>query len=168
MINIELKYNAYTRETSFSDGSRECDDFLLAHEGEELNLWIDRFLTNLIDTYNAELSLTFAGIERDCDIVNDAVENYNHNTNSFKILFRRNVNKSNSNSSKDKIEKLRELYAEMRSENCPFEELRTDKNIEKSFNTALDTEFEIAVVATMSSGKSTLINAMLGLSLIHI
>ena len=166
MINIELKYNAYTRETSFSDGSRECDDFLLAHEGEELNLWIDRFLTNLIDTYNAELSLTFAGIERDCDIVNDAVENYNHNTNSFKILFRRNVNKSNSNSSKDKIEKLRELYAEMRSENCPFEELRTDKNIEKSFNTALDTEFEIAVVATMSSGKSTLINAMLGTELL--
>lgn len=166
MINIELKYNAYTRETSFSDGSRECDDFLLAHEGEELNLWIDRFLTNLIDTYNAELSLTFAGIERDCDIVNDAVENYNHNTNSFKILFSRNVNKSNSNSSKDKIEKLRELYAEMRSENCPFEELRTDKNIEKSFNTALDTEFEIAVVATMSSGKSTLINAMLGTELL--
>lgn len=166
MINIELNYNAYTRETSFSDGSRECDDFLLAHEGEELNLWIDRFLTNLIDTYNAELSLTFAGIERDCDIVNDAVENYNHNTNSFKILFRRNVNKSNSNSSKDKIEKLRELYAEMRSENCPFEELRTDKNIEKSFNTALDTEFEIAVVATMSSGKSTLINAMLGTELL--
>ena len=166
MINIELKYNAYTRETSFSDGSRECDDFLRTHEGEELNLWIDRFLTNLIDTYNAELSLTFAGIERDCDIVNDAVENYNHNTNSFKILFRRNVNKSNSNSSKDKIEKLRELYAEMRSENCPFEELRTDKNIEKSFNTALDTEFEIAVVATMSSGKSTLINAMLGTELL--
>lgn len=166
MINIELKYNAYTRETSFSDGSRECDDFLLAHEGEELNLWIDRFLTNLIDTYNAELSLIFAGIERDCDIVNDAVENYNHNTNSFKILFHRNVNKSNSNSSKDKIEKLRELYAEMRSENCPFEELRTDKNIEKSFNTALDTEFEIAVVATMSSGKSTLINAMLGTELL--
>lgn len=166
MINIELKYNAYTRETSFSDGSRECDDFLLAHEGEELNLWIDRFLTNLIDTYNAELSLTFAGIERDCDIVNDAVENYNHNTNSFKILFRRNVNKSNTNSSKDKIEKLRGLYAEMRSENCPFEELRTDKNIEESFNTALDTEFEIAVVATMSSGKSTLINAMLGTELL--
>ena len=54
----------------------------------------------------------------------------------------------------------------MRSENCPFEELRTDKNIEKSFNTALDTEFEIAVVATMSSGKSTLINAMLGTELL--
>ena len=35
MINIELKYNAYTRETSFSDGSRECDDFLLPDEGRE-------------------------------------------------------------------------------------------------------------------------------------
>ncbi|WP_296689511.1 dynamin family protein [Treponema sp. UBA6852] len=167
MINIDLKYNAYTRETTFSDGSRNSDDFLLAHEGEELNLWIDSFLTNLIDTYNSELSLCFDGIERDCDIVEDAVRNYNQNTNSFKILYRRKVNRSNTNpSSKNKIEKLRELYAEMRSESCPFEELRTDKNIEKSFNTALDTEFEIAVVATMSSGKSTLINAMLGTELL--
>ena len=32
MTNIDLKYNAYTRETSFSDGSRNCDDFLLAHD----------------------------------------------------------------------------------------------------------------------------------------
>ena len=61
MINIDLKYNAYTRETTFSDGSRNSDDFLLAHEGEELNLWIDSFLTNLIDTYNSELSLCFDG-----------------------------------------------------------------------------------------------------------
>ena len=134
MTNIDLKYNAYTRETSFSDGSRNCDDFLLAHDGEELTLWIDSFLLNLIDTYNSEISLSFTGIERDCDIVDDAIKNYNENTNSFKILFRRKVNKSNTNSSsKNKIEKLRELYAEMRSENCPFEELRTDKNIEKSF-----------------------------------
>ena len=51
MTNIDLKYNAYTRETSFSDGSRNCDDFLLAHDGEELTLWIDSFLLNLIDTY---------------------------------------------------------------------------------------------------------------------
>ena len=167
MINIELKYNAYTRETSFSDGARERDDFLLAHDGEELNLWIDSFLTNLVDTYNSELRLTFTGIERDCDIVDDAVKNHNQNTNSFEILFRRNVIKSNTNvGTKNKIDKLRDLYAEMRSENCPFEELRTDKNIEKSFNTALDTEIEIAVVATMSSGKSTLINAMLGTELL--
>lgn len=167
MINIELKYNAYTRETSFSDGSRNCDDFLLAREGKELNSWIDDFLKNLIDTYNSEISLSFTGIERDCDIVEDAIKNYNENTNSYKILYRRKVNKSNTNSSsKNKIEKLRELYAEMRSENCPFDELRTDKELEQSFNKALDTEFEIAVVATMSSGKSTLINAMLGTELL--
>lgn len=166
MINIDVKYNPYTMETNFTDGIRNSDDFLVAHEGEELTSWIESFLVNLVDTYNSEVSLNFTGIERDCDVVEDAVKNYNQNTKSFKISFCRNERKDSPNSSsKNKIEKLRELYVEMRSESCPFEKLRTDKNIEKSFNRALDTEFEIAVVATMSSGKSTLINAMLGAEL---
>lgn len=167
MINIDVKYNPYTMETDFTDGIRNSDDFLVAHDGEELTSWLENFLINLVDTYNSEISLNFTGIERDCDIVEDAVKNYNQSTKSFKIVFCRNQsNDSLNSSSKNKIEKLRELYAEMRSESCPFEKLRTDKNIEMSFSRALDTEFEIAVVATMSSGKSTLINAMLGTELL--
>lgn len=167
MINIDLQYNPYTRETVFADGSRESDEFLTAHDGEEISIWISEFLSYLIDTYNADISLTFSGIERDCDTVDDSVKIFNQNSKGFKISFRRKVNKTQTDSSsKNKIEKLRDLYAEMRSEKCPFEELRTDQNIDKSFNTALNNEFEIAVVATMSSGKSTLINAMLGTELL--
>lgn len=167
MINIDLRYNPYTRETEFSDGSQNSNVFLTAHDGEELVSWIDSFLINLIETYNTDICLNFTGIERDCDTIEDAIEDYNQNTSSFEFSLYKNVEKLTSDSStKNKIEKLRELYAEIRSENCPFEVLRTDKNIEKSFNTALDTEFEIAVVATMSSGKSTLINAMLGTELL--
>lgn len=167
MANIDLQYNPYTRETSFTDGNQTSDNFLVSHEGEELTSWIDSFLINLIDTYNEDVSLNFTGIERDCDSVEDAVKSYNNDTKSFKISFRRNVKRGQTDSSsKNRIEKLRELYSEMRSENCPFDELCTDSNIEKSFNNALDNEFEIAVVATMSSGKSTLINAMLGTELL--
>ncbi|WP_342405622.1 dynamin family protein [Brevibacillus sp. FSL K6-2834] len=43
----------------------------------------------------------------------------------------------------------------------PFEELRSE-GIRKNFEKALSSEFEIAVIATVSSGKSTLINALLG------
>ncbi len=163
MANIELKYNPYTRETEFSDGARTEDDFLTSHSGQELSSWCAEFITYLIDTYNENVNLTFNGIERDCDTFTDAVSEFNAESKNFSVTFRRKVNRTRSDSSaKNKIEKLRELYTEMRSDTCPFEELRTDNNIEQSFNKALDAEFEIAVVATMSSGKSTLINAMLG------
>ena len=167
MANIQLEYNPYTRETVFTDGSRASDEFLTTQEGKEISTWIKEFLTRLVDTCNENVELTFSGIERDCDTVGDAVSEFNKEGSGFKVTFRRNVKRGQTDSSsKNRIEKLRELYAEMRSENCPFDELRTDSNIEKSFNNALDNEFEIAVVATMSSGKSTLINAMLGTELL--
>jgi len=167
MANIQLEYNPYTRETVFSDGSRKSDEFLSSHEGKEICTWIKEFLARLVDTCNENVELSFSGIERDCDTVGDAVSEFNKETSGFKVTFRRNVKRAQTDSSsKNRIEKLRELYSEMRSEKCPFEELRTDSNIEKSFNNALDNEFEIAVVATMSSGKSTLINSMLGTELL--
>ena len=59
----------------------------------------------------------------------------------------------------DKFSRLEELVQMMKE--GPFEQLR-DERIELNFQKALNSEFEIAVIATMSSGKSTLINAILG------
>jgi len=65
-----------------------------------------------------------------------------------------------------KIEKLKSLYNYIRSKDCPFADICDSSKIEKSFEKIFDDDFEIAVVATMSSGKSTLINAMLGTELL--
>ena len=46
----------------------------------------------------------------------------------------------------------------------PFDELRSE-DIKKSFSLAKSEDFEVCVVATMSAGKSTLINSMLGTKL---
>lgn len=163
MAKIEVKYNPYTRETAFSDGAHTEVEFLSNNDGKELSVWCADFIEYLVDTYNEDIALTFEGIERDCDTVDDTVKAFNEKSSRFKVTLRRKVNRSQSASgTKTKIEKLRELYDEMRSDKCPFAELRDNKDIDKAFNTALNTEFEIAVVATMSSGKSTLINAMLG------
>lgn len=164
MTNIELKYNFATKECMFSDGGRSSDDFIIARSGEEIANWCEELLVHFIETYNEDISLTFEGIERDCDTLEDAIEKFNSDTrNSKKITFNKKIIRSSKDSlSGSKIEKLREFYNELKSESCPFDEIRTDKNIEMAFNKALDSEFEIAVVATMSSGKSTLINAMLG------
>ena len=65
-----------------------------------------------------------------------------------------------------KIEKLKLLYNYIRSKNNPFVDICDSPKIEKSFEKIFDDAFNIVVFATMSSGKSTLINAMLGMELL--
>ena len=163
MTNIELKYNFGTKECAFSDGTRTEDDFISSKSGSELSLWCGELLLHLVDTYNEDIALTFTGIERDCDTMADAVERFNEKSDKKIRPFTRKILRQNENAeSGSKIEKLKDFYRELTSESCPFDEIRNDKDIENAFNTALNSDFEIAVVATMSSGKSTLINAMLG------
>ena len=59
---------------------------------------------------------------------------------------------------KDKEEAIQEVFDEIQS--GPFEELR-QPDVIKAFNMAKSSDFEVNVVATMSAGKSTLINSLL-------
>lgn len=165
MATINLSYNFGTRECTFNDGSRNRDDFLEARKGMELSQWCGEFLGYLTNAYNDEITLDFSGIERDCDTMKDAVEEFNLR-NAKKVNIKCEILRSQDSASGAKIEKLRGFYKELTSDECPFDEIRNDKNIENAFNKALNTEFEIAVTATMSSGKSTLINSMLGKELL--
>lgn len=165
MTTINLSYNFGTRECTFSDGSRNKDDFLEARKGKELSQWCGEFLGHLTNAYNDEISLDFSGIERDCDTMKDAVDEFNSKSEK-KINIKCRILRSQDSATGAKIEKLRSFYNELTSAECPFDEIRNDKNIENAFNKALNTEFEIAVTATMSSGKSTLINSMLGKELL--
>lgn len=165
MTTINLSYNFGTRECTFKDGSRNRDDFLEARKGKELSQWCGEFLGHLTNVYNDEISLDFSGIERDCDTMKDAVDEFNSKSEK-KISIKCSILRSQDSATGAKIEKLRSFYNELTSDECPFDEIRNDKNIETAFNKALNTEFEIAVTATMSSGKSTLINSMLGKELL--
>ena len=59
---------------------------------------------------------------------------------------------------KDKEDAIQEVFDEI--QNGPFEELR-QPDVIKAFNMAKSSDFEVNVVATMSAGKSTLINSLL-------
>ncbi len=59
----------------------------------------------------------------------------------------------------DKESAIDEIFDEIQA--GPFEELK-QPNLIRAFNLAKGKEFEVNVVATMSAGKSTLINALLG------
>ena len=65
-----------------------------------------------------------------------------------------------SKGSEDRLAELEKLFEEMQRD-CPFEDLKT-KQVQDNFYNAISSEFEVSVIATMSSGKSTLINSLLG------
>lgn len=165
-----MSYDPYLKEAKLEDASGQSDEWLEAQKkgGKEFSEWCNDFLQYLIRKYNDNVEIEFSGIERDCDTLEDAVTNFNKNGTEFRVtLVRCEARKSETlESGSSKIEKLKLLYNELRSADCPFPDLRDNNKIEESFNKALDTDFEIAVVATMSSGKSTLINAMLGTELL--
>ena len=74
----------------------------------------------------------------------------------------------NKNTAKDadpyqKMLKLKELYQQL--QDGPIEEFKTE-DIQQNFDTAINSDFRIVIVAPMSSGKSTLINAIVGRDLL--
>ena len=170
MKNIQMSYNPYLKEAQLEDGSGKTDEWLEAQkkDGKEFSEWCNEFLHYIIRKYNDDVGIEFNGIERDCDSLEDSIIAFNKSGTDFRItLMRRDVRESESlESGRSKIEKLKLLYNDLCSTDCPFPDLRDNNKIKESFNKALDTDFEIAVVATMSSGKSTLINAMLGTELL--
>lgn len=168
MKEIKLRYDAYRMEASCADGSMR--DFFAPKCGKvPLDKWCDDFLKEVVKNENSDVCIELSALERDCNTMEDAVEAYNkQNKGGFKITFKSNIQKSiaaNSDVSQ-KLKKLTEIYSRIKEASCPFEELKNNANIDRNFQKAQDKEYEIAVVATMSSGKSTLINAMLGRELL--
>ncbi|WP_086252395.1 dynamin family protein [Campylobacter devanensis] len=168
MKEIKLSYDAYRMEASCADGSMK--DFFAPKFGKvPLDKWCNDFLIEVVKNENSNVCVELSALERDCETMEDAVEAYNEqNSDGFKITFKANIQKSiatNSNVSQ-KLKKLNEIYSRVKEDSCPFEELKNNANIDRNFQKAQDKEYEIAVVATMSSGKSTLINAMLGRELL--
>lgn len=161
MTTLEISYNHYTYEIKFKDDRTELDEWIAERNGKKsLEEWCLDALVYFEQKYRDDLKIVFTGICQDCDFFEDTLEQ-NISKLSIDVTFvRKEIAQT------DSIKKMKSLYAQMKDASCPFKELRENKDIEDNFNKALNNEFEIAVVATMSAGKSTLINAMLGTELL--
>lgn len=157
MTEVFIRYNPYKVETQILYDNEEIsqESQLAKFKSERLQVWLDQLIDILIDELNeTEFQLVFQGTLPDYDDVIEACERYNQSkTAEIKLAHIPAEGKD------DKISDLTQLVHEM--QHGPFEELRSD-TIRKNFEKALSSDFEIAVIATMSSGKSTLINSLLG------
>ena len=162
MTNFDLTYNPFSKEKKFLVNGEEDSFTECWGEGnKELSEWCSVFFEKLYKKYNdSEMRVKFKGIVRDIEFLEDAKDAYVKRNESVKIEI---IDNGCSNTT-DKLGDLKSLFKRMQEES-PFEELKSEE-IRRIFDACVSSEFEMAVVATMSSGKSTLINAMLGRELL--
>ena len=154
MKQVKIKYNPYIVETEITvEGQKPKANSALNVEKKRLQEWIEKLPQILLDEYrDSNITIDFTGTESDYEDIESSF-----NACKDKISATCNFHKTADITDVEK--KIDKIFEEIK--NGPVAELK-DKKIIQAFEKAKDSKFEINVVATMSSGKSTLINALLG------
>lgn len=161
MKELFIKYNPYILETEITvDGRPLADNSPLrerSEKGSHLQEWVEDLPQMLLEEYNdREFMVTFHGTTPDYEDVTEVF------TDAYKKgLLTATLDRIPAKETADKEKLIEEVFLEIQSEDCPFEELKSP-DLTVAFEDAKNSDFKVCVVATMSAGKSTLINAMLG------
>lgn len=159
MAQVYVKYNPYKMETQIKiNGKQISDDSLLYKvvKGKRLQEWIGKFPAMLTEELNnVKFDVEFYGMPLDWDDFEDAFEQARANN----IIGDVNLKFTEGKSNEAINEKIVEAFTDLQQ--GPVDDFRDPKLI-KAFENINNLIFPINVIATMSSGKSTLINALLG------
>lgn len=154
MKKVYIKYNPYKVVTEILIDGEAVNKKSELNIGEErLQVWIEKLPQMLVDECNTkDFEITFHGTILDFeDLVAVAEEASSKGINiECKHVLAKEV--------KDKEKAISEIFADIQK--GPFEELK-QKDVTDAFEMAKSSDFPVNVVATMSAGKSTLINALL-------
>ena len=156
MQSVEIKYNPYkvTSTIQVNGELPKQNSRLIQFLNQRFQLWVDQVPALLAEEYNAdEFDITFHGTELDYQDLMAAIKISENDGMIF------NVNKIDAKEFGEKEKDIRNLFNSARK--LPFEELQSPAVVH-AFEAAFNELLEVNVVATMSAGKSTLINALLG------
>lgn len=159
MKNVSISYNPYKLKTHITvDGKELAKNSELRErsaEGNRLQEWVEDLPNMLIDEFNdKKFAVLFHGTIMDYEDLKEVLDEAQE---QHRFQYFLKWEKAQEAADKEKL--IDEVFAEI--QNGPFEELKSDE-IKTAFQNAKSNDFEVCVVATMSAGKSTLINAMLG------
>lgn len=164
MIGIYIEYNPFTLEFIIEQDKKDFYKDSKIHQYKKLRLqnWVDKLIPEIYEVTASKFNLVFKGTILDYEDIKDEVLKFNEEKNkeivTLSYIDIRTVN--------DRLKELKELFNYMQH-TAPFEELKT-KDVIKKFDKAINRELEIAAIATISAGKSTLINSLLGKKLLPI
>lgn len=158
MAQVYVKYNPYRLETTLMVNGREVptdSSLYKVTKGKRLQEWIGMFPQKLREELNTvDFSLEFCGMALDWDDFEDAFEQA-RDSGIVKISGIKFIAGKNDDDIADKIV---QVFSDLKK--GPIEDFR-DPKLLKAFESAHNAIFPVNVIATMSSGKSTLINALL-------
>lgn len=162
---VYFEYNPFLLETKIEVDGKPVSSKSALHKfgkGRRLQEWLDNLFTELVAECNDDMEITFRGTKLDFDDVRGTLEKYERHvqkTGKKSVKIELKSPEKFAKNAKIRLQELIVLFSDMQN-NCPFDDLKEDE-IKRKFQDAIDTEFDVAVIATMSSGKSTLINAFL-------
>lgn len=159
MAQVYVKYNPYKMETQISiNGKAITTDSGLYKvvRGKRLQEWVAKFPQMLVAELNTvDFDIEFYGMPLDWDDFEDVFKRAKDNgtIKSLKMEF------SEGKSDETVSDKIVSVFTDLQE--GPVDDFRDPKLI-RAFSNINNSVFPINVIATMSSGKSTLINALLG------
>ena len=164
MINISIKHNPFTVETTFLvDGKQPNIRAFSEFSSQRFQQWIERLFDELNEHFNGakDFSVEFQGVESDyLDLVAAAEE---AKAKGMNILLAKFTQAENADT---RLAKIQNLVDEAINHPLLKDKINENPRVIEDLKASFNKEFDIYVVATMSSGKSTLINAMLGADLL--
>ncbi|TBL47600.1 50S ribosome-binding GTPase [Obesumbacterium proteus] len=164
MNNIYLEHNPFTVESTFLINGVEpasgCK--LSSYKEARLQLWVESLFAELQALLNGEthLDVVFKGVESDFMDVQDAA------TKARESGMEINLNWHPVRATEDRLDEINALMEEAKLNPQFNDYIVNNEQVRNDFCEAFNNDFNVYVVATMSSGKSTLINAMLGQDLL--
>lgn len=159
MAQVYVKYNPYRLETTVKVNGRDVSTDSILYKvtkGKRLQEWIGKFPKMLREELNTlDFSLEYCGMALDWDDFEDAFEQAQKDG----IIKVSNMKYIAGKSDEDINEKIVKVFQDLQE--GPLDDFR-DAKLTKAFENTNNAIFPVNVIATMSSGKSTLINALLG------
>ncbi len=162
MKKVFIKYNPYKIETEITvEGKKLAENSSLGERivsGSRLQEWVEDLPQILINEYNdRDFEIVFHGTLLDFeDLTEVFTQAYNRGDLTAKL------DRKPAKETTDKEVLIDQVFKKI--QNGPIDELK-DVEVISAFEQAKSSEFEVCVVATMSAGKSTLINSMLNAKL---
>lgn len=158
MAQVNVKYNPYKMETQISiNGKAITTDSGLYKviRGKRLQEWVAKFPQMLVDELNTvDFDIEFYGMPLDWDDFEDVFKRAKDNGIIKNLIMKFSEGKSDEAVS----DKIVSVFTDL--QDGPVDDFR-DPKLVRAFANINNSVFPINVIATMSSGKSTLINALL-------
>lgn len=172
MVKVQIRYNPYTVKTEILLNGKIIEGKVspLTYTGNKrLQEWIEPkgswpgfFKALRTSTGEVQIEIEFIGTFGDFEDLAYAKDKFGSCFDKIELIHKNKATARDADPYQ-KMLRLRDLYRILQE--GPVEEFKTE-DLQKNFDAAVNSDFRIVIVAPMSSGKSTLINAIIGRDLL--